>query len=192
MIVERLSGEDHFLKCLEISKIRPRVGGTVPISSESFINTFTKYFEDNEHSYAFGCFENNELISWIAIGFGDTPNTGKFWVISTLYTTRFTTYFSFNNEEIGLLIKKAFEFAESKKYYEYYYTVGSRISKVYETQIQKNKFIPIGRYDYRELKTVPPNTKPESELIWRLMGQETKPDSTIVKKRILRTEFRKL
>jgi hypothetical protein len=192
MIVERLFGKEHFLKCLEIFKIRPRVGGTVPISNETFIDTYTKYFENNDHSCAFGCFENDELISWIAIGFGDTKHTGRFWVISSLYTTRFTTYFSFNNEEIGLLIKTAFEFAESKKYYEYYYTVSSRISKVYETQIRKNKFIPIGRYDFIELDEIPANTKPSTELYWKLMGQETKPDPTIVKKRVLLPEFRKV
>lgn len=190
MIVKRLLGNEDFLKCLEISKIKPRVGGTVPISDVSFKDTFTKYFENNENSYIFGCFEEDELISWIAIGFGESQSLGKFWVISSLYTTRFTTYFSFNNEEIGLLIKTAFEVAESKKYYEYYYTVSSRISTVYEKQIQKNKFIPIGRYDYKELKTIPANTKPDSKLIWRLMGQETKPDDTIVKKRILREQFR--
>jgi len=190
MQVKRLTSNEHFSKCLEISKIKPRVGGTVPISDESFIHKFTKYFENDENFYAFGCFENDELLSWIAIGFGESTNTGKFWVISTLYTTRFTSYFSFNNEEIGLLIKTAFELAESKKYYEYYYTVSSRISKVYETQIQKNKFIPIGRYDYKELKRIPANTKPDSDLIWRLMGEEIKPNVTIVKKRILREEFR--
>lgn len=190
MIVKRLSGDEHFKKCLEIYKIKQRVGGTVPISTEVFKDTFAKYFENNENSHVFGCFEKDELISWIAIGFGESQNTGKFWAITALYTTRFTSYFSFNNEEIGLLIKTAFEVAESKKYYEYYYTVSSRISKVYETQIQKNKFIPIGRYDYKELKTIPPNTKPDSELIWRLMGQETKPDEIIVKKRILREKFR--
>jgi hypothetical protein len=192
MIVKRLLGDEYFSKCLEISKIRPRVGGTVPISEETFKEVYTKYFEDNENTYVFGCFNDDELISWIAIGFAETPLTGKFWVISTIYTTRFTQYFSFNNEEIGLLIKTAFEFAESKNYYEYYYTVSSRISNVYEKQIQKNKFIPIGRYEYRKLKTVPPNTRPESELIWRMMGQETKPDATIVKKRVLRPEFRKI
>jgi hypothetical protein len=192
MIVKRLLGDEYFSKCLEISKIRPRVGGTVPISDAVFRDVFVKYFENDDNSFAFGCFDNNELISWIGIGFGESESAGKFWAISTIYTTKFTPYFSFNNEEIGLLIKTAFEFAESKKYYEYYYTVSARISNVYERQIQKNKFIPIGRYDYRELKTIPANTKPTSELIWRLMGQETKPDPTIVKKRILRPQFRKL
>jgi hypothetical protein len=64
MIVKRLLGDEYFSKCLEISKIKPRVGGTVPISFEALVDTYTKYFENNEHSYAFGCFENNELISF--------------------------------------------------------------------------------------------------------------------------------
>ena len=39
---------------------------------------------------------------------------------------------------------RKFLLAESKKYYEYYYSVGERIASVYEKQIQKNKYIPIG------------------------------------------------
>lgn len=192
MIVKRLLGDEYFFKCLEISKIKPRVGGTVPISEETFKEVFFKYFQNDENSYAFGCFENDELISWLGLMLLENNTRGKFWGISTLYTTKFTTYFSFNNEEIGLLIKAAFELAESREHYEYYYSVSSRISNVYERQIQKNKFIPIGRYDYIELETVPANTKPSVELYWRLMGQEMKPDKIVIKKRILRPEFRKV
>jgi len=190
MIVKRLSGESHFLKCLEISKIRPRVGGTIPMAEEPFRKAFTKYFTDSEDAYAFGCFENDNLVSWMGLMLIENKARGRFWSISTLYTTKFTSYFSFNNEEIGLLIKTAFALAESKHYYEYYYSVSARISNVYERQIQKNTFIPIGRYDYIELDTVPANTRPTVDLYWRLMGEEEKPDDIVIKKRILRQEYR--
>jgi hypothetical protein len=47
-----------------------------------------------------------------------------------------------------------------------------------------------GKYELTTLDVVPANTKPEFELYWRLMGQELKPDNIIIKKRVLRQEFR--
>ncbi len=190
--VKRLLGEEYLEKCFEISKIKPKVGGTKPPDSEGFKEGYSLYFTDNDERYALGCFEGNELVSWMAIGFVDIPDYNyHFWAISALYTTRFVQLFSFNNPEIGLLIKEAFAIAESKEYYEYYYSVSSRISKVYETQIQKTKYIPIGRYTYKEVAIVEANTQPANILYWRLMGQELKPDDIIIKKRILKHEFRK-
>jgi len=192
MIVKRLVGDEHLFKCSEIYKIKTRISGTTPLSYAIFKSSFAKYFENNDNAYAFGCFENDELISWIALRFIENKSRGKFWSILALHTTKFTTYFSFNNEEIGLLIKTSFELAESKGYYEYYYSVSSRISNVYERQIQKNKFIPVGRYDYIELEIIPANTQPSVDLYWKLMGQEIKPDSVVIKKRTLRPQFRKV
>ncbi len=190
MNVVRLLGDTHFNECFEISKLKSKVGGTKPISEEVFLENHKKYFTDNDEFYSLGCIENGKIISWIAVAFIENKTRGKFWVITSLYTTRFTGYFTFNSEEIGLLIKQAFELAESKKYYEYYYSVGERIASVYEKQIQKNKYIPIGRYDYIELDRIPANTKPEIDLYWKLIGQEIKPDTIIIKKRVLREMFR--
>lgn len=190
--VKRLLGEEHLEKCFEISKLKSRVGGTKPPDPDGFKEGYSAYFTDNDERYALGCFDGDELISWIAIGFVDMPDYDyHFWAISALYTTRFVQVFSFNNPEIGLLIREAFALAESKEYYEYYYSVSSRISKVYETQIQKTKYIPIGRYTYKEVAVIPANTEPDNILFWRLMGQELKPDDIIIKKRILNPEHRK-
>jgi hypothetical protein len=193
LTVKRLTGTDHLLECFEISKIKNKVGGSKAPSPDGFIEGYTPYFEDHDDRYVFGCFEDGKLISWIAIGFvdftiGDT--TTQFWAISALYTTKFVKLFSFNNPEIGLLIKEAFQLAESKKFYTYYYSISKRVSKVYETQIQKTKYIPIGRYDYFEVAIVPANTQPVNPLHWRLMGQELKPDDILIKKRVLRSEHR--
>ena len=188
----RLSGDKHYNECFEISKLRPKVGGTTPIPTELFLETHKKYFENNDNYYAMGCIENDKIISWIAIAFIENKARGRFWVITSLYTSKFTSYFSFNNPEIGLLIKASFELAESKKYYEYYYSVAEKIASVYENQIQKNKYIPVGRYDYIELDRVLANTKPSTDLYWKLMGHETKPDTIIIKKRVLRPKFRKI
>jgi hypothetical protein len=190
MKVERLAGEKQFNECVAISKLRSKIGGTKPITEESFIEKHQKYFESNDNFHAIGCVENDKIISWIAIAFTENKTRGRFWVITSLYTTKFTSYFSFNNEEIGLLIKASFELAESKKYYEYYYSIGESVSSVYEKQIQKNKYIPIGRYDYIELDRIPANTQPSVDLYWKLIGQELKPDNIIIKKRVLRSEFK--
>lgn len=191
LVVNRLLGDNHFLKCLEISKIKSKVAGTKPGDENSFKELSAKFFEENDNCYAFGCFENETLISWISIVFAESVSRGKFWCITHLYTTKFNLYYSLDHEEIGLLVNTAYKFAESKKYYEYYYSIAARVSNVYERRIQKDiTFNPATRYDLIDLDTIPANTKPSIELYWRLMGQELKPDPIIIKKRILRPEFR--
>lgn len=190
MKIERLLGNDYLNECLNIAKLRPRVGGTKPLSEEVLIEVWTKYFVEDDSYYALGCIENGKIISWIGIVLMENKARGKFWVITSLYTTRFTGYFSFNQEEIGLLIKEAFHLAESKKYYEYYYSVSEQIATVYESQYRKNKYITTGRYDCIQLDIIPANTVPTVDLYWKLMGKEIKPDNLIIKKRVLRSNFR--
>jgi hypothetical protein len=190
MQVVRLLGENHFDECKKIYKLQQRIGGTKPITEEIFTSKNKKYFEDNTSFYALGCIENDKIISWISLAFIENKARGKYWLITSLYTTKFTNYFSFNNAEIGLLIKASFELAESKKYYEYYYSVAERVASVYEKQIQKNTYIPIGRYDYIQLEIIPANTKPSVDLYWKLLGEEVKLDNMIIKKRVLREAFR--
>jgi len=190
MKIERLLGNDYLVECLNIAKLRPRVGGTKPLSEEVLIEVCTKYFVEDDRYYALGCLEDGKIISWIGIVLMENKARGKFWIITSLYTTRFNKYFSFNQKEIGLLIKEAFHLAESKKYYEYYYSVSERIATVYESQYKKNKYITTGRYDCIQLDIIPANTVPTVDLYWKLMGKETKPDDIIIKKRVLRQEFR--
>jgi hypothetical protein len=186
-----LLGEEYFNKCLEIFKLKSKISGTTPIDENKFIELFKKYFEEKENYYAIGCLEQNELISWIAITLKESKNRGKFWVITQLFTTKFTGLFSFNNEEIGLLIKEAFDLAEEKQHYEFYYSVSERIARVYETQISKCKFLTIGRYEKIDLDLIPANTMPAIDLYQKILGYETKPDNIIIKKRILKPEFRR-
>jgi hypothetical protein len=189
--IKRLLGEENLNNCFSIAQLKSRSGGTKPLSPDAFKEQYAKYFEPNDCSFILGCFDNDILVSWIAIGFLEQPEKDyHFWAIVGLYTSKFVQRFSFNNPEIGLLIKEAFVLAESKKFYQYYYSVSKRIQKVYETQIQKNKFIPVGRYEYFEVAIIPANTQPEDLLHWRLMGQELKPDDIIIKKRILKYEYR--
>lgn len=188
----RILTDEDYGNALTIASLKSKTAGTSSVSLEDLQYKLSRYFikENAEDCVAIGCFDNDKLISWIAIGFVENKSKGRYWAITSLYTTKFTNFFSFNNPEIGLLIKEAFSIAESKKYYQYYYAIAEHVSKVYETQIQKNKFIPIGRYDYIEIERVPPNTQPESSLYWLLIGAELKPDTMIIKKRILKETYR--
>jgi hypothetical protein len=136
----------------------------------------------------YGYFENNKLISFVCIRMFENTMRGKFWVIPGLYTRDFKNYFNFKNSKIGELINYAFNYTESMGWYEYYYCTAERVMNVYERQWKRSHSY---RYEHILLDVVPPNTKPFYELHWRLMGQEVKPVPTVVKKRVLKQEFRK-
>lgn len=175
---------------LKFIRLKQRNSGTTPTTEEKFYKEFEKYFHDGTNRYAFGYFHDNVLQSFMCIGFFENKLRGKFWVVSSYYSKIFRTYFSWGHPEAGLLLKHVIEFAEEKKYYEWYYAVSSRIEHVFERQWKKNPYAPIGRYDLIKLDTVKKNTKPSYELYWKLMGEELKPDDMIIKKRILKKEHR--
>jgi len=180
-----------FADAMEIANLKIRTGGTTKISAEVFEQTHHKYFENNGVNYALGYYNNNELVSWIAIGLHENKTRGKFWYISFLYTKLFHNSFSFNNIEVGSLVKASFALAEEQGYYEYYYTVAERVENVYDRQWKRNNFMRTGRYECTVIGTVPANTQPETDLYWKLLGCETRPDTMIIKKRVLNMEFRK-
>ena len=133
-----------------------------------------------------GYFEDDKLISWVSIGFYESKMRGKFWVITDLFTTMFGERFSFSRPEIGLLFKQAFEIAEEKGYFQYFYCIAERLERVYERQWKKNPWGFNGKYELITLDIVPANTQPEYELYWRLMGKELKPDNIAIKARKLK------
>ena len=83
-------------------------------------------------------FEDGKLISWITIGFYESKMRGKFWVISNFFSSVYTSYFNFNRPEFGMLFKAAFEVAEGRGYYQYFYSIAERLERVYERQWKKN------------------------------------------------------
>jgi hypothetical protein len=185
----RLLVQADYKTCEAIAKLKDTMGGTVP--PMSFKDAFGGYFEDDPNKVALGYFEDDVLISFVCISFHESNMRGRFWIIAGLNTNRFRTFFSFAVPETGLLIKAAFDFAEERGYYEYYYCTAEKVMNVYERQWSKNPYQPLGRYEKITLYTVPPNTKPEHELTWRMMGERTKPDTIIFKKRVLKEQFRK-
>ena len=163
---------------------RKKISGTKPISAERYVELREEAKSNN--SVVIGYFEDDKLISWIEIGFHESKMRGKFWVISNFFSSVWSSYFSFNRPEFGMLFKAAFDIAEGRGYYQYFYSIAERLERVYERQWKKNSYAIQGKYDLTTLAVVPANTKPEFELYWRLMGQELKPDNIVIKARKLK------
>ena len=163
---------------------RKKISGTTPISPDRY-QTLQEESKSKD-DVIIGYFEDDELISWITIGFYESKMRGKFWVISNFFSSVYTSYFNFNRPEFGMLFKAAFEVAEGRGYYQYFYSIAERLERVYERQWKKNSYAIQGKYDLTTLAVVPANTKPEFELYWRLMGQELKPDNIAIKARKLK------
>jgi hypothetical protein len=163
---------------------RKKISGTTPISPERYraLQEESKSKDD----VIIGYFKDDELISWVTIGFYESKMRGKFWVISNFFSSVYTSYFNFNQPEFGMLFKAAFEVAEGRGYYQYFYSIAERLERVYERQWKKNSYAIQGKYELTTLAVVPANTKPEFELYWRLMGQELKPDAIVIKSRKLK------
>lgn len=171
--------------CEAIVLSRKKISGTKPISAERYLE-LREEAKSNNSSVAIGYFEDDKLISWLSISFHESKMRGKFWVISTFFSSVYSSYFNFNRPEFGLLFKKAFEIAEGRGYYQYFYSISQRLERVYERQWKKNSYAIQGKYELTTLAVVPANTKPEFELYWRLMGQELKPDAIVIKSRKLK------
>jgi hypothetical protein len=185
--VREITGQHEYEEiCKQIVLSCKRIGGTAPISPERY--TALKKETENNNSVVIGYFEDDNLISWITIGFYESKMRGKFWVISNFFSSAYTSYFSFDKPEFGMLFKRAFEIAESRGYNQYFYSISERLERVYERQWRKNPYAIQGKYELTTLAVVPANTKPEFELYWRLMGQELKPDNIVIKSRKLKEQ----
>jgi len=178
----QILGPEYTDECVRIALSNKKVGGTRPVSTEKC----RQLMKDSDNLISIGYFENNNLVSWVSIGFYESKMRGKFWAITGLFTTVFKERFSFSRPEFGLLFKYAFEMAEEKGYFQYFYCIAERLERVYERQWKKNPWGFNGRYDLITLDVVPANTKPQYELYWRLMGQELKPDNIVIKARKLK------
>jgi hypothetical protein len=171
--------------CKQIVLSRKKIAGTTPVSPEQY-NIRAETLQSNNNITTIGCFDDGVLVSWIELGFHESKMRGKFWVISNFFSSVYTSYFSFDKPEFGMLFKKAFDVAEAKGYDQYFYSIAERLERVYERQWRKNPYAIQGKYELTTLAVVPANTKPEFELYWRLMGQELKPDNIVIKSRKLK------
>jgi hypothetical protein len=177
--------KDDIPYCLSVMLSQKKFSGTTPPSAESQEKHLNIFFSDTEKYTMLGYFKNDQLVSWVTIGFYEGPKYGKFWVVLHLFSTLKHNYFSFRNPEISELISNAFNVAESKGVYRYFYCVSEKISKAYEIQwAKKNPLNYHGVYELEDIAVIPANTIPESKMFWRLMGEETRPHVMYIKSRI--------
>ena len=161
--------------------------------TNKFWSSYWKYFQQSIDRFAFGCFEDGILQSWLLQGFFARKTDGKkYWVISYLCVRNPRPVFSFNAPETGLLVKAAFENAEAHNNFNYFYVVPEKRSLTYEKvwldQNQTNEWERRGRYELVTYGSVPANTIPDDVFFWRLMGEETKPQDVVIKCRKLKKE----
>jgi hypothetical protein len=183
--VREITGSHEYKEiCKQIVLSRKKIAGTTPVSPEQY-NLRAEKSQSNNIT-TIGCFDGGVLVSWLEIGFHESKMRGKFWVISNFFSSVYTSYFSFDKPEFGMLFKAAFDIAETKGYDQYFYSIAERLERVYERQWRKNPYAIQGKYELATLAVVPANTKPEFELYWRLMGQELKPDNIVIKSRKLK------
>lgn len=161
-----------------------KISGTTPISPERYQSLQNE--SKSLDTATIGYLVDDKLISWVTIGFYESKMRGKFWVISNFFSSVHTSYFDFNRPEFGMLFKAAFDMAEGRGYYQYFYSISERLERVYERQWKKNSYAIQGKYDLTTLAVVLANAKPEFELYWKLMGQELKPDNIVIKSRKLK------
>jgi len=183
--------ETDLPRMLEIARLKPKSGGTEPPQDpDKMHQAYMRYTVNDGKDYGFGYFENDELVSYIGFGLYENNSRGKFWYAAFLHTSRFHNLFSFNNIEISELMKLAYTTAETNGHYEYYYAISEKLERVYDMQWRKQQYIPNGRYNLEILARIPANTISDVELYYRLLGEGSKPDNMVVKKRTLREEFR--
>lgn len=190
--IKKLLGNADLEMFYQIVANNKKIAGTHPPNFNNFSNLYEKYFIENAEYQMFGYVRNNLIISVVGVAYKENNSRGRFWVISSFFSAIKSNLFSFNKPEIGLLIKKAFENSERLNYFEYYYAIAEHVSEVYERQIDKNIYIPLKRYNRITLDIIPKNTLPNSDHLYnKLLGNEPKPHNMIVKKRVLKDEYRK-
>jgi hypothetical protein len=180
MSIEKLR-QEHFFDCIKIISKKKKVAGTVPVSLTDFYTDLEKYLIDDAQYLAFGYFEQGILRSFITIIFKETITRGRFWVITNFFSDLETNYFSFNNPYYGDLVRSVIDYAESKDYHKFYYSIAKKVDRVYETLWAKNSRSRNFNYILETVAEIPANTRPSEDLYWKLMGQTLKPDIILIK-----------
>lgn len=181
-----LTGE-HFNEALSMPQLKDRHGGSTP--NKNYKLRLYPYFSPSPSAVAVGYFENNNLISWASLRFGKQGDM-NIWCITSLWTNRFSNFLSFDRPELGMLLKGCFDVAEHRLYWNYFYSISTKLERVYQRQWAKNPWMPTGRYDLTIYQHVPANTIPEPNFVYKLIGGEPKSNDITIKCRVLKEEFR--
>lgn len=184
----KILDETYINEMIDIACIKTRISGieynrSLQGAKEHFTILFTSFYNGSENFKTFGYFKNDKLISFITLGFFENSTFGKFYVIAGMHSNQFKNFFSFDNVEFGQLLAECINYAEKLDYNTYYYSVGKRVARVYNRQFSKNPYLDSTSYQLETIAEIPPNTKPDTLLYWRLMGKEIIDDVVYIKRR---------
>jgi predicted nucleic-acid-binding Zn-ribbon protein len=170
--------------------LKERVAGGIPTSKEIRTAIYSKYFSNNSDQgktlfRTVGCIEDGEIKGWMALLLNETKSRGKYWAIIAFYGKEFSNYFDMNSPVYGKLVRYAIDFCEDLGYNEFYYAITERVMNAYERQWKRSKFRS-ERYGIETVEIIPPHTKPEVDLYWRLIGERLRDETMVIKRRMLR------
>ena len=178
---------------MEILNLKEKSGGMQKPANVNLIYTFLKYFGGDSDQYiALGYFDEDKLISWVSLRFIYTLKNRfvNTWNITGMFSSKFDNMFSFNRPEIGLLIKTAFEIAEHRHCWKYYYTISTSHQYLYDRLWKKNNYLPTGRYTTEIERTVNPLDFHIKRYYADIIGTRNYDEEFVIKRRILNPEFR--
>mgnify|MGYP000293692471 CR=1 FL=1 len=191
-MIKILSSHDYAV-AMEILDLKEKAGGMQKPNNITLHSIFLKYFVgDSDQCIALGYFEEDKLISWVTLRFiyslkNKFVNT---WNITGMFSSKFDNMFSFNRPEIGLLIKTAFEIAEHRHCWKYYYTISTSHQYLYDRLWKKNNYLPTGRYTTVIEQTVDPLDFHIKRYYADIIGTRDYNDEFVIKRRMLNPEFR--
>lgn len=184
----RLLTKTDYQAAVHITFLKDTHSGT-SVSVEAVMHLMDMLMSNEPKTRFIGYFENDTLVSWMAVRFG-TLDGEKVWVILNMFTSRFRNYFSWAHPELGQLVAWAFDTAEKEGYYDYLYSVATRLERVYERQWRKNPWLPPrDRYIKEVIARIPAGTKHHLDWVNR-MAYLPKPDDISILQRRLKRMYR--
>jgi|APGre2960657373_1045057.scaffolds.fasta_scaffold01417_3 hypothetical protein len=188
MLTIKICGPEHLEQAVAITKLKNKHSGVEKPWQLDYAPILQKYLNTNTHYLTIGAFDGDELVSFLCSAFW--RNNDPSWFIVFLFTKRFGNQFSFNRPEIGLLLKAAFEIAEYRHYWKYYYSIAKKHETVYDMLWKKNNHVDVGKYNLKIEQEVPAYTAVDRDRFWRLVGSRVYEVDMVIKSRILKVENR--
>jgi hypothetical protein len=188
MLTIKICGPEHLEQALAITELKNKHSGVEKPWQLNYTRILEKYLSANSNFLVIGAFDGDELVSFLCSAYWRISDPS--WFIVFLFTKRFGNQFSFNRPEIGLLLKAAFEIAEHRHYWKYYYSIAKKHEVIYDKLWKKNTYVNTGKYNLKIEQEVPAWTAVERDRFWRLIGSRVYEVDMVIKSRILKAEQR--
>lgn len=188
MLTIKICGPEHLEQAVAITNLKNKHSGVEKPWQLDYTHILEKYLSSNSHYLVIGAFDGDELVSFLCSAYWRKNDPS--WFIVFLFTKRFGNQFSFNRPEIGLLLKAAFEIAEHRHYWKYYYSIAKKHETLYDQLWKKNTYVDTGKYNLKIEQEVPAFVAVDRDRFWRLIGSRVYEVDMVIKSRILKTEKR--